>query len=149
MRTYKGKISKLSDNQVFVYGANTQFRHGKGAALQAIKFGAKYGVGGYVGKTYSIITKDLTKYKHPSIDSYRIIEQIGKLYSFAIDNKELDFLIAYSGTGNNLNGYSNKEMADMFSSFKIPKNIIFEESFSKLVFGNTNVGIQIDFLEDN
>ena len=33
MRTYKGKISKLSDNQVFVYGSNTKFRHGRVAAL--------------------------------------------------------------------------------------------------------------------
>jgi hypothetical protein len=48
-KTYFGKVFKLLPNQVFVYGANTEFRHGKGSALYALKFGAKYGVGGFVG----------------------------------------------------------------------------------------------------
>ena len=133
MRTYKGRITKLEDNQVFVFGANTQFRHGKGAALQALKFGAIYGRGGFVGKTWSLVTKDLTKRNHPSISEQYIINQISKLYKFSRDNPDKEFLIAYSGTGVNLNGYSNQQMADMFSSEDIPDNIVFEEEFSKLL----------------
>jgi hypothetical protein len=133
MRTYRGRITKLEDNQVFVFGANTQFRHGKGAALQAVKFGAIYGKGGFVGKTWSIVTKDLTKRNHPSISKQHIIDQISKLYKFSRDNPDKEFLVAYSGTGVNLNGYSNQQMADMFSSEDIPDNIVFEEEFSKLL----------------
>lgn len=133
MKTYIGKIERLKDNEVFVYGANTQARHGKGSALKALEFGAKYGKLGAIGKTYSIVTKDLTKRKHPSVDSWFIMQQIEELYEFARKYPNLDFLIAYSGAGTNLNGYSNKEMARFFSSFDIPDNIVFEEEFSKLL----------------
>lgn len=132
-KTYSGRVTRLSPNQIFVFGANTEFRHGKGAALQALKFGAKYGVGGYVGQTWSIVTKNLSKKNHPSITKECIISQIGNLYKFAKINNDKEFLIAYSGTGSNLNGYSNIEMAEMFSSFDIPDNIIFEDEFNNLI----------------
>lgn len=135
MKTYKGEATKLKPNQIFVFGSNTQGRHGKGAALCArLNFGAKYGQAyGLQGQSYAIVTKDLTKYKHPSISSEHIIEQIKKLYLFAIENPKLEFIIAYSGTKTNLNGYSNQEMVDMFSEIEIPKNIVFEYEFSKLI----------------
>lgn len=132
-KTYSGRVTRLSPNQIFVFGANTEFRHGKGAALQALKFGAKYGVGGYVGQTWSIVTKNLSKKNHPSITKECIISQIRNLYKFAKINTDKEFLIAYSGTGSNLNGYSNIEMAEMFSSFDIPDNIIFEDEFNNLI----------------
>ena len=133
MKTYKGLINELKDNQVFVYGANFEARHGAGSAKKALEFGAKYGKLGAVGRTYSIITKDLKKKTHPSVDSWFIMEQIKELYEFAKKYSHLDFLIAYSGTGTNLNGYSNKEMAEMFSMSNIPDNIVFEEEFYKLM----------------
>jgi hypothetical protein len=34
-KTYSGMITELEPNQVFVFGSNTQGRHGKGAALMA------------------------------------------------------------------------------------------------------------------
>ena len=135
MKTYKGEATKLKPNQIFVFGSNTNGKHGKGSALSAKNhFGAKYGQAyGLQGQSYAIVTKDLTKYKHPSISSEHIIEQIKKLYLFAEENSNLDFIIAYSGTKTNLNGYSNQEMADMFSETEIPKNIVFEYEFSKLI----------------
>jgi hypothetical protein len=43
-KTYSGMITELEPNQIFVFGSNTQGRHGKGAALMArYKFGAVYG----------------------------------------------------------------------------------------------------------
>ena len=134
MRTYKGDITYLKPNQIFVFGSNTQGRHGKGAALVAKeKFGAVYGQSkGLQGQSYAIITKDLTKFVHPSITKEQIIEQIEKLYQFALENKDKEFLVAYK-VGKNLNSYSSQEMADMFSSKKIPENIVFEETFSKLL----------------
>lgn len=35
-----GLIDKLESNQIFVFGSNEAGTHGKGAALQALKFGA-------------------------------------------------------------------------------------------------------------
>ena len=134
MKTYKGLIKKLEKNQALLFGGNTEFRHGKGNALLAVKIaGAKYGKGGAQGRSYCIITKNLRKRKHPSVNKEFIIEQIGEFYEFAIKYWDLEFLIAYSGVGANLNGYSNQEMADMFSQFPIPDNIVFEEEFSKLL----------------
>lgn len=134
-KTYSGMIESLKPNQVFVFGSNTQGRHGKGAALTAKqKFGAIYGQAeGPQGQSYAIITKDLTKSKHPSRTKEQIVEQIGKLYKYAKQHHDKEFIVAYSGTGANLNAYSNQEMADMFSSLDIPQNIVFEESFNKLI----------------
>ena len=134
-KTYSGSIASLADNQVFVFGSNTQGKHGKGAALTARnKFGAKYGQAeGPQGQSYAIITKDLTKSKHPSRTVEQIKEQIHNLYEYAKQNPDKEFLVAYSGTGANLNAYSNQEMADMFSSEPIPNNIVFEESFNALI----------------
>ena len=131
MKTYVGKIEKLKDNEIFIFGSNFQGRHGKGSAKFALdKCGAKYGnPSGIQGKSYAIITKDLTKRKHPSVDSWFIMQQIEELYEFAKKYPNLDFLVAYSGTGTNLNGYSNKEMIRFFTSFNIPENIVFNIDF--------------------
>ena len=77
-RTYSGFINYLKDNQIFVFGSNTQGRHGKGAALTArLKFGAIYGQPeGIQGKSFAIITKDLTKKVHPSRTTAQVISQI-------------------------------------------------------------------------
>lgn len=143
MKTYKGLITKLEPNQIFVFGSNPQGRHGKGAALWARQnAGAIYGQGeGLQGQSYAIITKDLTKSVHPSISSYSIIGAIKELYAYclslSLDGEPKEFLIAYSATGTNLNGYTNKEMAKMFAvaakGFGIPRGIVFEEGFAELV----------------
>ena|ERR1035437_2722166 len=133
-KTYSGYITKLEDNQIFVFGANTQGRHGKGAALIAkTKFGAIYGQArGLQGKCFAIVTKDLTKKIHPSVDRDEIIDEIGNLYELASKNTDKEYLVAYNGVGINLSGYSNHDMANMFCSFSIPPNVIFEESFLEL-----------------
>lgn len=137
MKTYKGLILKRSDipdNGIFVFGANTEGRHGKGAALIAYReFGAEYrNSQGPQGDSYALTTKDLTKKVHPSIPRVYIEMQIRSLYFFAEYHKHLDFYVAY-GLGKNLNAFSPQEMAEMFSEYPIPKNIVFEEEFSKLL----------------
>jgi hypothetical protein len=135
LKTYTGKIESLQPNQVFVFGSNTEGRHGAGSAKTAKeKFGAKYGQAwGAQGQSFAIITKDLTKEKHPSRTKAQIIYQVQRLYDHANRNSDKEFMVAYSATGKNLNGYSAQEMADMFSSAEIPSNIVFEEGFSKLL----------------
>ena len=43
----------------------------------------------------------------------------------------------------NLNGYTNQELADMFSSFSIPSNVIFEKEFSTLLNNQDQSGEQL------
>jgi hypothetical protein len=136
-KTYSRRITKASDlalNQIYIFGSNTEGRHSKGSALIArIEFGAKYGqASGMQGRSYAIITKDLRKAIHPSISPEIIKRQIQHLYSIAADDDN-EYVIAYTGTGINLNGYSPKEMAAMFAAFPIPANFVFETEFYKLI----------------
>lgn len=133
---YEGQITELKPNEIFVFGSNTQGRHGKGAALIARqKFGAIYGQArGRQGQCYAIVTKDLTKdYNLPSVSTECIKQEISDLYDYAKAHPELRFYVAYSGTGVNLNNYSNQGMAAMFCQRMIPDNIVFEKSFERLV----------------
>ena len=135
MKTYTGYIKHLEDNQIFVFGSNPQGFHGAGTALLALqKFGAKYGQGyGFQGQSYAIATKDLRKDTHPSISKEQIIHQIRVLYGIAYIMPEYEFVIAYTGNGKNLNGYTPEEMAEMFAYIQPPENIVFEDEFRKLV----------------
>lgn len=138
MKTYKGLITKRSDipdNGIFVFGSNTEGRHGKGAALTAMwHFDALYGnPSGPQGRSYAIVTKNLRSKVQPSIPKVYIEIQIKHMYTYATQNPHLLFYVAYSGTGKNLNAYSPRDMAEMFSYTFIPDNIVFEEEFSKLL----------------
>jgi hypothetical protein len=136
MKYYTGNITKLEVFQIFVFGANTEGRHGKGAAQIAHKkFGAKYGQPrGLQGNCYSIVTKDLSKYNHPSIPKDSIISEINELYKFAKANDHMEFLVAYGGESINLNGYTSKEMAEMFTKAgDIPENMVFEVNFYHII----------------
>lgn len=145
MRTYKDKINSLSENQVFVMGSNPigvngNLKTGKGgAALFALKNGwVKQGEKmdncfSSSGKAWGIVTVTGPGKKR-SKTPQEIIQNISKLYNIAILKPDKEFLIAYTGKENyNLNGYTNQELADMFSSLEIPDNIIFEEEFSTLL----------------
>jgi len=141
--TYKGTIGEdfeLPEDGIYVFGSNTEGRHGKGSALIAKeKYGAVYGQAeGRQGRCWAIITKDLTKKIHPSIPEWRIIHQIDNLYYYAcVGEPDKKFYVVYSGLAkSNLNNYTPNEMANMFATPNvklIPKNIIFEENFWLLV----------------
>jgi hypothetical protein len=149
VKTYQGKIESLQPNQIFVFGSNPQGRHGAGAAQQAKnKFGAVQFVGrGLKNQSYALVTKNLTagfvekqtgiKYEkagEKSLTPEQIQSNIKELYDFAKQNPDKEFLVAYRVDGKkNLNGYTDQDMADMFSAFPIPDNIVFEEEFSKLL----------------
>jgi hypothetical protein len=134
MKTYKGLLTELPPEGIFVYGCNTQGRHGAGAAKVAYdKFGAVYGKIGWQGQSYGIVTKNLRKKTHPSISIQEIVDQIDSLYGIATMHPKLDFYVAYSGTGTNLNYYTPNQMARMFACRYIPENMVFEESFAELI----------------
>ena len=146
-KTYQGVITSLPPNGIFVYGANTEGRHGLGAAKVAReKFGAIYGKTGLQGQSYGIITKDLGATSHPSVSVDEILKQIEYLYEFARHEPGLEFYVAYSGKGKNLNGYTPDQMAGMFASHPVPDNIVFEEEFHRLVHRYID-SIAVQFIE--
>lgn len=139
MKTYIGKINKLEKNQIFVFGSNPVSIQGKGAALFAVKKGwcsSNENMNNRFskcGKSWGLVTiAQPGKKKSKSPEEIKM--NIHKLYETALKNPEKEFLIAYTGISNyNLNGYTNQEMADMFSYFDIPENVIFEQEFSTLI----------------
>jgi hypothetical protein len=151
VKTYKGDITRLEPHQIFVFGSNTEGRHGMGAALWAKKnAGAIQGQAkGRQGQSYAIVTKDLTKGTHPSVPRSEIMAQISFLYGYAFGHYHEEFIIPYKGEGTNLNSYTPKEMAEMFVDIEItalefaeqtgweypgiPPNLVFEEEFWKLI----------------
>lgn len=147
MKTYQGLIGPLEEHQIFVFGSNPEGRHGSGTAKIALEhFNAKYGKGrGFYGQSYALVTKNLTPFYYEaekeieyenhglrSVTLKQIQDNIMDLYAFALDNPEKEFWIAYTASNENLNGYSAKEMADVFNSMEIPENIVFNEDFVKL-----------------
>ena len=139
-------IAQLEPHQIFVFGANPEFRHGAGAAKAALAFGAKYGSGrGIVGQTYGLVTKNLTanfyeketgityrRYGERSVSPEQIKTNIAELYACARANPHLDFLITYQYLPNqkrSLNGYNSQETLEMFTSMPVPDNVLFHDSY--------------------
>lgn len=118
----------MGPNDIFVFGSNTEGRHGKGAALTAkTHFGAIYEqASGLQGNSYAIITKDL-KIGKKSISLELIEEQIDILIQFALDNSDKKFWVVKLGCS--LAGYSIKEIAQLFSNKLIPNNIVLPIEF--------------------
>lgn len=117
-------ITTLSDNQVFVFGSNLAGRHGKGAALQAIKFGAKYGKGfGHFGRTFAIPTKDQNL---KTLPLSKIEKYIKVFLIYAKSKPELEFIITKIGCG--LAGYSVEDIKPFFK--KSSKNLILPKEFT-------------------
>jgi hypothetical protein len=153
--TYKGKLNKdnIPENGIFVFGSNPlgingNPKNGKGgAALVAhLEFGVEQGelmnnCLSKSGKAYGLVTVNAPK---KYISNEEIKNNIEKLYTFAKENVDKLFYVAYSGENPNyvsLNGKSIRTLANLFYQagmsggviLKIPENIVFEENFYKLV----------------
>lgn len=117
-------ITHLSENEVFVFGSNRAGRHGRGAALTALrKFGAKRGQGiGLMGQSYGIPTKG-RKLEVLTLEEIRV--QVQRFLRFATSNPELRFLVTAIGCG--LAGYNPKQIAPMFRN--APSNVVLPPEF--------------------
>ena len=123
-------ISVLEENQIFVYGDNMAHIHGAGAALQALKFGAKYYEGFHiVGQTYGIPTKN----KMLNVLSLDVIQHFVDDFLVYIVGGNLDkeFLVTKIGTG--LSGYSNEDIAPLFVNALNKKNCILPVEFVHII----------------
>lgn len=131
MREYTpDNITELPENGIFVFGSNTEGRHGKGAALIARKyFGAIYGQAkGLQGRSYGIITKDLKKGLQ-SISLLYIHLQLIEFISYAKVHPENKFYV--TKLGSSLAGYNTDDIKSLFAfgAKQIPNNIILPKEY--------------------
>lgn len=127
------KITELSHNQIFVFGSNTEGRHGAGAAAAAMRFGAIMGQPrGLQGQSFAIVTKDLSLGVR-SIPVAVVQQEIRYFIDWAIAHPEKEFLVTEIGCG--LAGYTVAEMASPFWEWfgrnltLLPGHIVLPKSF--------------------
>lgn len=158
INTYQSPKTTLSEDEVFVFGANLQSFHAGGAAGWATSLDPNYNwrTAGYdklpngtkgkwnekgklgpqigtEGKSYAIPTVTRAGAKR-SIPLAEIKKSIEKFYAFAKSRPHLKFFVA-QGVEGNLNGYSAEEMASIYSG-EIPENVYFDEKFAGLLNSN-------------
>jgi len=115
-------VTKLSDNQIFVFGSNSEGFHRRGAARFALDHcGANIGQGkGLQGQSYAIVTKkDFRVVNSSTLEE--ISEEIKIFITFAVEHPELTFLVTKIGT--DLAGFSIEEIAPLFKDAVQIKNI--------------------------
>ena len=97
---------------IFVFGSNLAGRHGKGAALFAMRHhGARYGVGhGRTGNAYAIPTKDANLRSMPI---GLIALYVNHFLEYAKANPQLTFQVTRIGCG--LAGYHESDIAPLFA----------------------------------
>lgn len=112
-------ITKLKQNEIFVFGSNLAGRHGKGAALQAVrKFGAIYGQGeGLQGRSYAFPTLD-ENFQQRTLAELEFSRTL--LYEECEKHPHLQFLLTKVGCG--LAGYSEEVMKKLFE--QAPGNLV-------------------------
>ena len=105
------KITRLAENEIFVFGSNLAGVHGAGAAKDALQFGAKIGVGsGFSGQTYAVPTKDYDV--KTTLPKHIISAQIAELKFNILRYPDKFFLITPIGCG--LAGYTPEQIAPLF-----------------------------------
>jgi len=113
-------VKFLLQNEIFVFGSDTEGKHGAGAAKTAIAWGAEYGKNsGRQGQTYAIITKDL-RTGFIGWDFIRI--QLEVLMKYAQRNDDLVFLLTPLATG--LAGQTIADLDNAIKDLYFPDNII-------------------------
>ena len=126
MNITEENITKLEENQIFVFGSNLSGRHGKGAAKTALGWGAKWGQAkGLQGRTYGIPTKDASIRRTLSITEIKPF--VDEFIIFAKTNPNLIFFVTEIGCG--LAGLKPKQIAPLFSECKELSNVYLPSRF--------------------
>ena len=118
------KITRLTENEIFVFGSNAQGQHHGGAAKIAVeRFGAVMGQGhGMQGKCYAINSmsglSDMT-------------EDINRFCEFARTNPGKHFFVTRIGCG--IAGYRDEEIAPLFANCKDLTNVSLPATFWKTI----------------
>lgn len=125
------RITKLKPNEIFVFGSNLEGRHAGGAARIAYnEFGAIWGNGdGIQGQSYAIPTM---QGGISTIEPY-----VEKFIQYAKEHPELTFLVTRIGCG--IAGFTDAEIAPLFSNAPLYNNIVLPESFYKIINKQQNL----------
>ena len=114
------QITKLAENEIFVFGSNLSGRHGKGAAKTALSWGAIWGQGaGLQGRTYGIPTKTADVRKTLPVEAIRLY--VDRFIQDAKEHSDKIFLVTEIGCG--LAGYKPKDIAPLFKDAVDVQNI--------------------------
>lgn len=116
-----GRVEKLFDGQVFVFGSNLQGHHAGGAARDAVeRFGAVWGQGeGLQGNSYAIPTMFKTVAEiRPYVDRF---------IDYARRNPDKDFIVTALGCG--IAGHPLSAMAGLFRNALHLDNIVLPKAF--------------------
>ncbi len=121
-KTSSQKITKLKENEVFVFGSNKEGNHAGGAAkLAADKFGAINGHGeGIQGQSYAIPTMDGLEETFKAVNRFII---------YAKANADKLFLVTEIGCG--IAGFKPEQIAPFFAGAIFLDNVHLPESFCK------------------
>ena len=131
----------MSDREIFVFGSNLAGRHGKGAALVAMRqHGAERGVGeGLTGNSYALPTKD-ARIKTLSLDVIR--GHVDTFLTVARQRPDLRFMVTAIGCG--LAGYEPREIARMFEPALELQNVYLPVQFCAALANTTRVSFNRD-----
>ncbi len=118
--TTPSKLISLYENEIFVFGSNSEGIHSGGAAAFAAKhFGAEHGVGeGLTGQSYAFPT--LRAPGGERVVDAELIISVEKLFACARENSSKQFLVTKVGCG--IAGFAEDEIKSLFLNDK-PDNI--------------------------
>lgn len=119
-RVTPNHISKLSKDEVLVFGSNPQGQHLGGVAYQALRhFGARMGQGeGLQGSSYAIPTTDGMGHFRDAVDRF---------LKYADCHPEMRFYVTRIGCGHS--GYTPMEVAPLFGKAIHMENVFLPEEF--------------------
>jgi len=146
-KPYFEKVEEYMDdpNAIVVFGSNVQGMHGAGLAKVCLNhFGAVYGQArGLQGRSYAIVTKDLSKKSHPSVDESFILLQLNQLEQFARQRPHNKFLVTAIGTG--LAGFELDDIFDLIYETDLMNclNVIFCKEIQELFIQESVKGLSI------
>ena len=119
-RVTPDRITRLNENEIFVFGSNANGFHAGGAAAFAMNnFGAVWGQGeGLQGKSYAIPTMEGLASLKAAVDRF---------IAFAQEHTELRFLVTRVGCG--IAGYTPEEIAPLFQECIKLENVALPADF--------------------
>ena len=123
-------ITELKSNEIFVFGSNLSGRHGKGAAKQALQWGAIYGMKkGLQGQTYAIPTVNADITDKLPLDTIKYF--VDTFIRTAKAQTDLTFLVTKIGCG--LAGWTVEDIAPLFTECRDLPNVYLPEDFWKII----------------
>jgi hypothetical protein len=119
-------ITKLKENEIFVFGSNLQGIHSGGSARQAlVSFGAKYGQGeGLQGQSYAIPTKRDMK---TALDLEEVRLYIDRFMSIVRLTQDKIFLVTEIGCRHA--GMKVEDVGPLFAPYIKVSNLLLPQRF--------------------